>query len=309
MSANLKILFCVFIFSTGFCQTLTANVSCHSVTSILSNLYSKFRVSFYNPFNVLNGRTIQASEILAQDFYKPSDKGAIVGISGYGGFRAKLNSNNADFLTGKPFADGKKVFHYTADSPAKFIHALLDAYNKSGPIYKLALMGHGHPGVIEVGEGKLSTFWASLNSEFLGNMPKDFFAKDAEIVLLSCNCVKGNIINPNGAAEAISSIFSNFVKQGAKIYASTKIILADTNGYKNSKTDDQSFNQKIDSTLTKTRTSVTNQKRSLTENIKLDALTLTMLPIFYIKNAIDIVWMDRNSIEKDIIVIDLEAEE
>lgn len=204
----------------SFCSTIASKLAFYWK----SEEFQK-RVVWYNPFNLTNGRQVTASELLPRDFYTPQEGGAVVGISGYAGFRAELNQEVGDFLTGKYASNGKNIFHYNAESAEEFLAALIEVYEKAGPIKRLSLLGHGKPGDVELGYDHLSSIISELNQEKFLGLPNDLFARDAEIVLLSCNCIRGTRKNPNGARDQITGVFSRLARNGATIVASRQPVL------------------------------------------------------------------------------------
>lgn len=194
----------------------------------------KEKLNFYNPFNLFKGRSIGAIELLGEDFYQASPKGSVVGISGYKGFRARLNKANGEFLSGKYFADGEKVFHKEVDSGVAMVNYLLQVYEKSGPIYRLAILGHGSPGTITLGSERVNTFWTNTHKKSLGNLPKDLFAQNAEIVIVNCNCTRGTFYDSDRGIRNTRAIFSNFASNGARVIAARTHVRANTAGYEES---------------------------------------------------------------------------
>lgn len=289
------------IFVTSICLSVcltpvafAASNSCSEQFAETREITRQQRLQFYNPFNLFEGRTVNAIELLGQDFYAPSEKGAVVGISGYSGFRAKLNQANADFLTGKPFADGKRVLHFDLKDPDALIDVLRQAYRTAGPIYRLAIMGHGSPGSIEIGSGKLNTlgrFWMWSNKKQLRKLPSDLFVKDAEIVILSCNCARGNIVNADGGIDKIKKVFSKFVRNGAKIIASRQTILGNTEGF--------------EETEIVSRIRSEDRSTSIVAKILIAPLALVILPTMWVGNIVKMAWLDEKSKFEPIVVIDL----
>lgn len=250
------------------------------------------RLKFYNPLNQ-SGHKINAIKLLGQKFYLPSEKGAVVGISGYAGLRANINRPAGDFLTGKPFADDKNVFSFDVESPEQFIAKLEYVYKKSGPIYRLAMLGHGMPGQIELGGRKLTKFWAWKNSKLFSSLPHDLFAKDAQIVILACNCAQGNVLFPETGVNKIKSIFSKFVKQGAQIVASRHIVQASLEGFDESEVIQQTRAQEDES-----------YSRPWVYAV-LIPLGLFIISLEAVLNIWNIFWLDSASKYEPIAVIDL----
>jgi hypothetical protein len=236
---------------------------------------------------------VMASEMINQSFYKPSDKGAVVGASGYTGTRAQLNAANGRFLSGKPFADNTDVFHIEVSSVGDFFRQLKDVYVKRGSIYKLAIVGHGEPGACALGHESLSLAWTERNTEYLKSLPDDLFAPDAEIVLLSCNCSQGNVFNPNEGVDKVRAIFSKFVRQGGKVVASRGAVFGSVSGF----------------TPSNEVTEVLAEQQDLDKNLRVRILGGVLIPpllIFYsLENLFNMVLLDKKSKTDIIDIIDI----
>ena len=294
------------IFVTWLCVAMVA-VPAHATSSYCSQLFSgsrsewiQKRLTYYNPFNLFQGKTVDAVELLGQDFYAPSERGAVVGISGYSGFRASLNQANGDFLSGKPFADGERVFHFDVKNPSEFFNKLLHVYKVSGPIYRLSIMGHGSPGAIGLGSMRLTGFWAWFNrGQLQETIPDDLFVENAEIVILSCKCAQGTVLFPDRGINRIKSIFSKFVRNGAKIVASRQSLVADTRGF--------------DETDVVIKTRKASDAELSGNGIWTEALmasmALVVLPYMYVTNVFEMLWLDGKSKFDPIVVIDLPPKE
>jgi len=114
---------------------------------------------------------------------------------------------------------------------ADLIKALLRAYNTSGPIYRLSILSHGSPGILLLDNVNIGKFGTWLYQKELGDLPADLFVKDAEIVLLACDCAQGTVINPNKGIDKIKAIFAKFAKKGAKVVASRQSVDATYEGF------------------------------------------------------------------------------
>jgi hypothetical protein len=248
----------------------------------------------YNPFSLFSGKSVNAVELLGQEFYEPSERGSVVGISGYSGVRASFNRESADYLTGKPFADGKNIFQYDVSSIDEFFKVLLQAYRTSGPIHKLALMGHGLSGGFAVGQDVMSIHFVREYRAYLSSLPTDLFAKDAEIVLLSCSAAQGTVLSPEKGVNSLRQIFGSFVKQGGTLIASRQIVLANLKGFRGSEVE-ASASIQIDKM----------NSQPLMESLYMSAVSLAVLPFIYANNIIGFFSMDAKSKYDPIEVIEI----
>ncbi len=265
---------------------------------ILERVPLRKMLKFYNPFSLPRKRVVEAVKLLGERFYTPSDKGAVVGIFGFSGEFAELNRLNSEFLTGKPFADGQRVFHFEVASPTDFIRSLENVYAASGPIHRLAILGHGGPGTIELGSDHLDVEWTRIHRRILKTLPDDLFVPGAEIVILSCNCAEGRVLNPNFGIDRIKYIFSQFVRGGAKIIASRWHVVADSSGFVESDVVLQTRRESADAV----------ESLSKIERAKLFIFVcLKMIPILWVESIFDMVWLDEKSKFNPVDVIELPA--
>ncbi len=176
--------------------------------------------------NLSQAVTNSQDDLIPKDFFKSDGKAVIVGVNSNMGADAHLPDKNNDFrlvgdyFSGKEFADEKNVFHRRADSVDAWLDELLKIHKAKGPIEKLVLDAHGLPGLILIGKTIFDEKWVENNREKLAKLPRDLFAKDATVVLISCS-----VAATQGGQAQVEKLFKPILKQGGNVIASTKLVL------------------------------------------------------------------------------------
>ncbi len=191
-----------------------------------------------------------------------------------------------------------RVFSFSSKDSYAFIQDLKYVHRVSGPIHRLAILGHGGPGHFQIGKETINAEWVRRNWESLLNLPGDLFAPDAMIILVSCECARGNITDPQLGTETLRKVFSLFAGQGATVYASRKVILANLNGF-----------EETPELLEARRLQIEEERNQpKLPDLLLVPVFVGVASVVAIKNTFDAVWVDQESKHGEAVVaIPIEA--
>ena len=165
-------------------------------------------------------RVVKVEEFLEEDFFHSKSTKTVVAIDGIEkSLIQKPNREILKLISGESFADEQNVFYRHVAHPDEMIDKLVRIYEKNGPINNLLIMGHGSPGFIGLGSTHLSLFWYLKSRDLLESLPKDLFAQEARVILVSCSCGGGFLFYPNFGVHVLEKIFSKILKQGGQILA------------------------------------------------------------------------------------------
>lgn len=165
------------------------------------------------------------NQLISEDFFEPDGKGEIVGINGI--LPHEIYATAADFITGVHLQQNKNIHQTRVRNPMDFLNRLLEIYSHYGPIEKLIIAAHGKSGSLMLGGISFDSEWVSSHIGIFEQLPKDLFAPDAEVVLISCSCAQGFSDNPSKGTDSLKFIFSNLLKQGGTVTASTRYVNPD----------------------------------------------------------------------------------
>ena len=205
-----------------------AVLPCNSLLLKVSEKVKKINIDHIldglNPFSIFRAKIMGVShdQLAPPEFFTADEKGIVVGINGV--TKDQMYLEVADFMSGKEWVQPGKVYQSRAKHLKDFISKLLLAYQTGGPISKLVIVAHGLPGRLMIGGFLLNSEWVSINEDYLKQLPKDLFAKDAIVVLISCSTAR---VAPNSNEDGVKdlkTIFTPLLKNGGTVIASTRYV-------------------------------------------------------------------------------------
>lgn len=205
-------LFLMLIFTLSF--ELHASESCRALWG--ERLSSKLEL--------FKNASIRADKVIYPNFLKLKEDQVFVGANLVSEKKERFVSYARKYYAKEHLKNDANKFYVETSDPYKFFDDLVEIYHESGPINKLLLVAHGKAGSIAVGDQFLNARWAFQNRGFLQLLPRDLFAKNAEVIVLGCNCGQGRRSDRDFGVESMQNFFKGFIHQGALIRVSRRMV-------------------------------------------------------------------------------------